>query len=305
MDWGNGMVDSALSRKLQQVLDYADSALPDGNPYDATGHKRLVRALESKVPAFWDLETNMLANIIETEGKRLTGRIMEADPQALGLEVRRQKPQYQIMYQDPEYREQLRIRNTPFEELIEQCHPGLLGHVSNFVGRLEFLGLKSEYEMKRRTASVEMLNAGIMVRRITDAEYTPILSLTGYGKIICRSVQTGALKPFLTSHVIALSREFECKLSYDHEEWLLTSEEMKNIVMNGGYACLEDALAHRPHFAPFVSVDIGRVLPDRADHWISLVEHLLFAIEHSSPETKPSGLRVTSLTKPSDLYFPE
>lgn len=299
------MVESALSTKLQQVLDYADSALPDGNPNDATGQKRLVRALESKVPAFWDLETNMLANIIEAEGKRLTGRIMEADPQALGLEIRRQKPQYQIMYQDPEYREQLRIRNTPFEDLIEQYQQGLLGYVSDFVGRLEFLGLSSEYEMKRRTDSIEMLHSGITIRRITDVDYTPILSLTGYGKIICRSVQTGALKPLLTGHVIALSREFECPLSYDHEEWLFTSEEMKNIVMTGGYASLEDALAHRPHFAPFVSVDIGRVLPGRSDHWISLVQQLLFSIGHSALETKPSGLRVTSLTKPSDLYFPE
>ena len=299
------MVESALFKKLRQVLDFADADLLDANPNEATGQRRLVRALERRTPAFWDLETDILANIIETEGKRLADRIMEADPQALGLEIRRLKPLYRTMYQDPEYREQLRIRNTPFEDLVEQGHPGLLSHVLDFVDRLQHLGLHSEYETKRKTDSVQTLHAGIMVRRLADAENTPILSLSGYGKIICRSVQTGPLKPLFTNHVIALSREFECPLSYDHEEWLLTSEEMQNILKSVGHSSLEGALLRRPDFAPFVSVDIGIVLPDRVDHWISLVEHLLLAIEQNAPKTKVSGLRVTLLTKPSDSYFPE
>ena len=302
---GNSMADSALFEKLRQVLDYTNGDLPDGNPNEATGQRRLVRVLERLAPAFWDLDTGILARIIEMEGKRLPGRVMEADPQALGLEIRRQRPQYQILYQDTEYREQLRIRNTPFEDLIDQSHPGFLSHVSDFVDRLQNLGLHSEYETKRKTNYFETLHAGIVVRRVSGAENTTILSVSGYGKIICRSVQTGSLKPLFTSHVIALSREFECPLGYDHEEWLFTSEEMQNIVKDGGYANLEEALARRPDFAPFVSVDIGIILPDRADHWITLVEQLLHAIEQGVPKTEPSGLRVTRLTKPSGLYFEE
>ena len=297
------MADSALFEKLRQALDCANGDMPDGNPNEATGQKRLVLALERLAPAFWDLDTDILARIIETEGKRLPGRVMEADPQAMGLEIRRQRPQYEILYRDPEYRERLRIRNTAFEDLIEQSHPGFLRHVLDFVDRLQNLGLHSDYETKRRTNSVETLHAGIIVSRVTGAENTTILSVSGYGKIVCPSVQTGALKPLFTSYVVALSREFECPLGYDHEEWLLTSEEMQNMVKDGGYANLEEALARRPDFAPFVSVDIGIVLPDRADHWITLVEQLLHVIEQGVPKTEPSALRVTRLTKPSGLYF--
>ena len=299
------MVDGTLSEKLRQILDYANGDLPEGNAHDVTRQRRLVQALERLAPAFWDLDSDILAQIVELESLRLTNRIMEANQQALGLEIRRQKPLYRTLYQDPEYLDQFRIRNTPFEDLIEQGHPGFLSHVLDFVDRLQHLGLHSEYETKRRTDSIQTLHAGIMVRRLADDENTPILSLSGSGKIICRSGQTGSLKPFLISHVIALSRDFGSPLSYDHEEWLLTSEEMQNIVRGGGYANLEDALARRPDFAPFVSVDIGIVLPDRADHWISLVERLLHTIEQNIAKTKRSRLSVTRLTKASGSYFKE
>lgn len=280
------MANSALPEKLRQVLACANGEIPDDYPNEATGQRRLVRALERLAPAFWDLDIGILAQIIEMESDRWLGRVMEADPQVLGIEIRRQRPQYQILYQDPEYREKLRIRNTPFEDLIEQSHPDLLRHVFDFVDRLQDLGLQSEYETKRRTNSVETLHAGVIVRRGSGDENSTILSVSGYGEIVCRSVQTGSLKPLFTSHVIALSREFECSLGYDHEEWLLTSVEMQNRIQDGGYANLEEALARRPDFAPFVSVDIGIVLPDRADHWISLVEDLLLAIEQNAPKPK-------------------
>lgn len=299
------MADSALSEKLRQVLEYANGDLPDGYPNETTGQRRLVRWLERLVPKFWDLDVGILSQIIEMEDERLPVRVMEADPRALGLEIRRQRPHYQSLYHDPAHREQLRVRNTPFEVLIEQNHPGLLRHVFDFVHRMQNLGLHSEFETKRKTDSVETLHAGMIVRRVAGAENTTILSVSGYGKIICRSVQTGSLKPLLTRHAIALSRTFECPLGYDHEEWLLTSEEMQNIVKDGGYANLEEALARRPDFAPFVSVDIGIALPDRADLWIDLIEQLMDGIEKGVPMTEPQGLRVTPLAKPSWLHFEE
>lgn len=300
------MSDKALNDKLRRVLDFANGSIPDGDPNEWSGHKRLVRALESLTPAFWDLEIDTFARIIEEAGhKNLPGRVMEADPQALGLEIRRQRPQYLMLYQDPDYLERLRIRNTPFEELIEQRRPGLLRHVVDFMDRLQSLGLHSEYETKRRTDSVEVMHAGIVVSRVNGAENTPILHVSDYGKIVCRSVQTGSMKPFLTAHVIELSQEFDCPLGYDHEEWLFTSEELQNFVNHSGYANLEEAMARRPGIAPFVSVDITSVLPDRADYWIGLVGQLLQAIDQKVPSEGSTGLRVGKLAKPSDLYFPK
>jgi len=300
------MGNKALSAKLRQVLDFANGNMPDGDPSDWTGQKRLVRAIESLVPAFWDLDTDILAQIIEEAGhKNLVGRVVEADHKAFGFEIRRQRPQYLMLYQDTDYRERLRIRNTPFEEVIDQSHPGLLRHVLDFVNRLQSLGLRSEYEIKRRPHSVETLHAGLVVNYVTGKEKTAVLSVSDYGKIVCRSVQTGSIRPLLTRHVIALSQEFDCSLEYDHEEWLFTSAEMQNIVNNGDYANLKEALSNRPDFAPFVSVDIGTVLPDRADHWIRLVDQLLEAIQQGVGSMEPPALRMTQLPKPSDLYFPD
>lgn len=298
------MSDKALNDKLGQVLGFANGGIPEGDPNKSSAQKRLVRSLENLVPAFWDMEIDNLARIIEVAGtKNLLGRLMEADPKALGLEIRRQRPKYLMLYQDPDYLERLRIRNTPFEELIEQCRPGLLRHVLDFVERLQSLGLQSEYAKKRRSDSVEVMHAGIVVSRVNGADITPILTVSDYGKIVCRSVHTGFMKPFLMAHVIALSRKFECPLGFDHEEWLLTSEEMRNIVNHGGYADLEEALARRPDFAPFVSVNVGIVLPDQSDCWINLVAQLVQAIDQEVSMKASSGLRVSNLQKPSDFQF--
>ena len=217
---------------------------------------------------------------------------MHEDARDLGLEICRVRPDYEVSYEEPDHVEFIRRKNTPFETLMEQAYPGCLSHALEFVEQLRNLGLKVEYYQKRKPHAVERINAGIFVNLCGDDQgEIRLAEVSDSGHLICRSVETRKLKSAFVKHVISLSSEFDVPLQFDHDEWLFTAAEMDSVVYNRGYANIEEALAKHPSFAPFVSVEISKVLPGRMDRWIGLVKQLLMDIEqkHLSGEPVSGG----------------
>ncbi|WP_291208754.1 hypothetical protein [Hyphomonas sp.] len=284
------MAEEHLTEKLRKVLDQVNWAntvsMADRSSEEL---RRLVRGLERLAPAFWKLDPEILSKIIELHGKRFVKRLMQADALELSLEIRRQKPEYEKQYTDGGYIERLKFKNTPFEELIEQSYPGLLREILRFVDHLKNHGLRIDFEKKRCTDSAEQINSGIVVRSMLEGKELKILSIHDYGQMTLRSVETGTFKPLFVANVLALAREFDCPLGYDHDDWLLTSAEMQNIINVRGYLSVEEALDHNPDFSPYVSIDIGAVFPNRTDRWINLVEDLLNAIQQGMPTGAPTN----------------
>ncbi len=277
-------LDNAFVEKLRRVLSIANGEGPANGPVDvseeAFGIRELVRQLERNVPGFWKLDAKILAKILENEKGRIVSRVMHKDARALGLEICRVRAEYEAWYEEPDHVESIRRKNTPFETLMEQEYPGCLWHALELVEQLRSLGFNVEYYQKRKPHAVERINGGIFVSLCGDGrDEIRLVEVSGSGHLICRSVETREFKPAFVKHVISLSGEFEVPLQFDHDEWLLTAAEMDSIVYNGGYTDIAEALARHPDFAPFVSVEISKVLSGRTDRWLGLVKLLLMDIE--------------------------
>lgn len=282
------MVSATVVEKLRHAFDIANSDDLSAFPVERVSRRRLARRLEHTIPNYWNLEPNLVAEILESEGGNLLDQVVGADAQELAQDIRRIRPTCEARYREADHVEWRRKANTSFEDLIEQRYPGLLPHVQKSVEQLRALGLHPHYSEKRKLTSTERMHKEIEVHSLKeDRKVILLLSISENGCLVCRSVERGGMKAAFVRHVLMLAQEFDCPLQFDHEQWLLTSEEMKNAVLNGGFQDIRQALARYPDFAPFVSVELDKIFPGRAERWTSLVQELLADMERGAWANRP------------------